>query len=61
MIGKILSIKGIIGLIRAEDGKRYPFHIHDLNNAQNKTPDELIGSTVDFEIIPDSRGRGVKR
>ncbi len=56
MKGKIVGIKGSTGAIRAENGKRYPFHINDLSNAEEKTLNELMGCIVNFEVAPDSRG-----
>lgn len=46
MNGKILGN----GVIRGDDGRRYLFNANEIQNAQGKNIDDLIGSEVDFEI-----------
>ena len=46
MRGKILGI----GVIRGKDDKRYVFDTNELQNAQGRGIDELVGSEVDFEV-----------
>ena len=46
MKGKILGA----GVIRGKDDKRYTFDTNELQNAQGRDIDELVGSEVDFEV-----------
>lgn len=46
MNGKILGD----GVIRGYDGRRYTFSANEIQNAQGKNINDLVGSEVDFEI-----------
>lgn len=46
MNGKILGD----GVIRGYDGRRYAFSANEIQNAQGKNINDLVGSEVDFEI-----------
>ena len=49
MVGKILAP----GVISGNDGNRYSYEVSELKNLENKDPNKLSGSEVDFTISGD--------
>lgn len=58
MQGRILGFESSKGVIRAENGTRYEFHINELKNAKDVPLQALSQALVDFELS-DGKAVGI--